>query len=1252
MATNVLSNDPYLSPGDRRPRPSARTENSWEAVLRPLASLKLTVVLFALAIFLVFAGTVAQVDQDVWGVVHHYFRSFVAWIDFRIFFPREWQIKGGFPYPGGWLIGALLIVNLLAAHGLRFKVQAHGNRLVAGLAVIAAGIAVTWFVIHGVGAADATALWNGMKLGLAALLGVTVYSLVTLDWARKLEVGLLSAAAVVEGSVLGFLLFRSDFVPDPSAMRILWQLVEGGFAGAVLLAGCVLAFKRRGAIVLIHAGVALMMLNELYVGMTAEEAQMRLKPGAVQNYVDDIRTVELAVIDSSGKKKDDVIVIPKQMLQSKETIHDERLPFDVKVVEFMQNSDIVKPSKDKVNSATAGVGLDWIAESRPPVTGADTDSKVDISSAYITLLEKKTERPLGTYLVSLALMNELQPVRVDGIDYGVDLRFKRTYKDYVVKLLDANQVNYPGTTMARSFSSDIHLIDPSNRTDVTHHIWMNNPLRYKGDTFYQSGFDPRPGQKESTLSVVANRGWMIPYIGCMIVAVGLLAHFLTVLTRFLRRRSSGSLEPRADTDSSVPLAELAGDSRPIPPWQRTARDFFPWIAVAVLAGWALGHAIPPRPSPDTMNLYEFGQLPVLYEGRVKPFDSLARNALKDISERQTWVDSEGHPHSAIEWLLELMTDPKAAAKEPVFRIENAELRDILRSGVMKSKSADKMTGKTADENAGRLAADVADKSAAKADGEKLDTAAAKAPEDILEERPGLRYSLSEFRDGLEEFEKQREKASDVKSSDRNAIERQIIELSGRLNTYFAIENSFKKVPFPPVPTKAEIEADPEAAKAKMLEIADRLEQFHSSLAGLQVPLSVPPTTADGDWQAFNEADAIADIQQKVHFPNVNPNALSLAAILRAYQKDDAKAFNSEVAKYRESLTKSPSKLLVENRTAGLSIVAMVCQKLGLVDHADKLDFEAFFNHFEPFYYGLVLYLIAFILTCIALLGWTVPLNRAAFWLVVATLVLHTFAMIGRIYISGRPPVTSLYSAALFIGWAGVAIGLILELVYGMGIGTMLAGIAGFLTLVIAHFLATSGDTFTMVEAVLDTQFWLATHVTCITLGYATTFFAGLIGIRYVVQGVLTRSLPAAESKAMVRMIYGVLCFAIFFSFVGTVLGGLWADDSWGRFWGWDPKENGALIIVIWNALVLHARWDGMVKDRGLAVLSIGGIIAVAWSGFGVNLLSVGLHNYGFMHGVALWVAVTVGVSLALIGLGSTPKHLWRSFREKPNDAIA
>jgi ABC-type transport system involved in cytochrome c biogenesis permease subunit len=270
------------------------------------------------------------------------------------------------------------------------------------------------------------------------------------------------------------------------------------------------------------------------------------------------------------------------------------------------------------------------------------------------------------------------------------------------------------------------------------------------------------------------------------------------------------------------------------------------------------------------------------------------------------------------------------------------------------------------------------------------------------------------------------------------------------------------------------------------------------------------------------------------------------------------------------------------------------------------------------------------------------LNRAAFWLLVFTLLLHSFALGSRICISGRPPVTNLYSSAIFIGWGCVLIGLILEAIFRLGVGNIIAAISGFATLFISFKLAGDGDTFTVMQAVLDTQFWLATHVTCITLGYATTFLSGLLGVLYIIRGVLTPSLTPEFGKNLSRMVYGTLCFAIFFSFVGTVLGGLWADDSWGRFWGWDPKENGALIIVLWNALVLHARWDGMVKDRGMAVLAVVGNIVTAWSWFGVNELGVGLHSYGFTEGVLLALGLFVGSQLLIVGMGCLPKNLWIS----------
>jgi len=140
------------------------------------------------------------------------------------------------------------------------------------------------------------------------------------------------------------------------------------------------------------------------------------------------------------------------------------------------------------------------------------------------------------------------------------------------------------------------------------------------------------------------------------------------------------------------------------------------------------------------------------------------------------------------------------------------------------------------------------------------------------------------------------------------------------------------------------------------------------------------------------------------------------------------------------------------------------------------------------------------------------------------------------------------------------------------------------------------------------------------------------------------ALTPERSKTFGQMVYGVVCFATLFSFVGTVLGGIWADQSWGRFWGWDPKENGALIIVLWNALILHARWGGLVKARGLMALAIFGNIVTSWSWFGTNMLGVGLHSYGFTDAAFMALSIFIASQLTLIALALRPLSTWRSFR--------
>jgi ABC-type transport system involved in cytochrome c biogenesis permease subunit len=205
-----------------------------------------------------------------------------------------------------------------------------------------------------------------------------------------------------------------------------------------------------------------------------------------------------------------------------------------------------------------------------------------------------------------------------------------------------------------------------------------------------------------------------------------------------------------------------------------------------------------------------------------------------------------------------------------------------------------------------------------------------------------------------------------------------------------------------------------------------------------------------------------------------------------------------------------------------------------------------------------------------------------------------------------------------------------------------AGAIGFATLLIAHHLSLSGDTMEMMRAVLDSNFWLATHVVVVTAGYSATFLAGFLAIIYIIRGVLTRGLDQGTADALTRMVYGIVCFATLFSFVGTILGGIWADQSWGRFWGWDPKENGALLIVMWNAVILHARWGGMIRQRGMMTLSIGGNIVTAWSWFGTNMLGVGLHSYGFTDSAFVALLGFAISQVALIALGVLPQRLWRS----------
>ncbi len=570
----------------------------------------------------------------------------------------------------------------------------------------------------------------------------------------------------------------------------------------------------------------------------------------------------------------------------------------------------------------------------------------------------------------------------------------------------------------------------------------------------------------------------------------------------------------------------------------------PAIVTVLAAAWLVGKTIGPR-DDGPFHVQAFGTLPLVYQGRVKPYDTLARNSLVIISDRQTWRDDDGNKRSALEWLLDVMSGSPRAGQHVVFRIHNHQLLTQLG----------------------------------------------------LERRKGYRYAFDEFKARLAEVERQAVQASRLDRGEREVYDNTVLEFWQRVTLYRVLAEA---------QTMPSLGDDPHAA---LNEAARRLDLF----AQFTLPHPVPPYGEGMDWKPLLQA-----IVDGAMTGDPSPAVRSLVGIFSAWAGDDPEAFNMAVAEYQDYLAQHPT---VENV---------------------PLSFEVLFNHAAPFYHCAVLYVFAFGLGCFAWLGWTEVFRQAAFWLLVMTFAVHTVAIGARVYISGYPPITNLYGTAVFIGWACVGLGLILEWAHRLGIGNLLSATVGFLTLLIAHFLAGDGDTLEMMQAVLDTKFWLATHVIIINFGYSATFLAGGLSGLYVLRGVLTRSLDSATERTFERMIYGVVCFALLLSFVGTVLGGLWADDSWGRFWGWDPKENGALMIVLWNALIIHARWGGVVKCRGIAVLSVFGSIVTAWSWFGVNQLGVGLHSYGFTDSVTFWLLVFVVSQLLIMGLGLLPRRIWRS----------
>jgi len=306
---------------------------------------------------------------------------------------------------------------------------------------------------------------------------------------------------------------------------------------------------------------------------------------------------------------------------------------------------------------------------------------------------------------------------------------------------------------------------------------------------------------------------------------------------------------------------------------------------------------------------------------------------------------------------------------------------------------------------------------------------------------------------------------------------------------------------------------------------------------------------------------------------------------------------------------------------------------------DSVASEVSYYRRDYFSNGLVYFIFAFLVSAV---GWIIREGRGGKIIAWITSIIYGIAtayvlggLVHRYLITGRPPVSNLYDTIPFITAGAVVILAIAELLTRRKVLLSLGAALGVIGLFFAASfeVGDAKDNMDPLRAVLDSNYWLATHVVSITIGYCGGLVACFLSLAYVhlaLAGVIKDQ--KSFHRFMTRTVYGITCFTLLFSLVGTILGGIWANDSWGRFWGWDPKENGALLIVLWCLIILHSRLAGWMTGWGLHIMSILGGSVVVFSWWGVNMLEVGLHSYGFIEGAST-VYYFYFVTLVATGVG-------------------
>lgn len=318
----------------------------------------------------------------------------------------------------------------------------------------------------------------------------------------------------------------------------------GGYLlGSVLLVNLVAAHmtrfkftKDKAGIFLTHVGIILLLVGQLFTDLFATESSMRLEVGETRNYTEDFRANELAIIDLSDPDHDTVVSFPESKLRKGALLEHEALPFKIRITDYWKNSDIARESKPGFTRVEAdqGPGAQFHVKDIPPVTAMDNR---DMPSTVLEIMD--SDHGHGKWFLSSMLKRQVMDHH--GKRYALSFRFKRYYTPYSITLLEANHDKYKGTEIPRNFSSRVSVSNPETKEDREVKIFMNNPLRYEGKTYYQyqmaadEMFVQQGMKPTSTFQVVENASWLAPYAACVIVGLGLLIQFMMHFLKFIER---------------------------------------------------------------------------------------------------------------------------------------------------------------------------------------------------------------------------------------------------------------------------------------------------------------------------------------------------------------------------------------------------------------------------------------------------------------------------------------------------------------------------------------------------------------------------------------------------------------------------------------------------------------------------------------------------------------------------------------------